>query len=106
MGINTLLTILFFLIGISVFASDIQFNELIKQSSAQQLQAAADLEEYSQQEDVYLNVQKKQNASTQAQVDTDDNDGLKVVLKKKQKKKKKKKPASVSSPVIVPIKGN
>lgn len=104
MGINALLTILFFFVGISVFASDIKFDELIKQSSNEQLQVATDLSEHPEQEEIYLNVQKKSNAS--AQMDLENNDGLKVVLKKKQKKKKKKKPASVSSPVVVPIKGN
>lgn len=106
MGSKLWVAILFCFAGFSASGSDIQFDELITQSSNEQLQVAADLgEEPSGHEEIYLNVQKKQNTSAQL-TEEDENDGLKVVLKKKKKKKKKKKPASVSSPVIVPIKGN
>jgi hypothetical protein len=107
LGINALLSILFFFAGVYVFASDIPFNQLIEQGAIEQQRlAAADITEPEPEEiPIYLNVQKKER--TTAQLDVGENtDGLKIVLKKKQQKKKKKKPASVSSPIIVPINNN
>ncbi|MEQ1721979.1 MAG: hypothetical protein ABL930_02305 [Pseudobdellovibrio sp.] len=105
MGSNALVSILFFFAGVYVFASDIPFNELIQQGAIEQQRlAAADISE-PQEDPIYLNVQKKDTTTAQLDIE-ENNDGLKIVLKKKTKKKKKKKPASVSSPIIVPINNN
>ena len=105
MGIQALISFLFLFIGVYVFASNIPFNQLIEQGAIEQQRlAAADVSE-PKEETVYLNVQKRETATAQIDID-ENNDGLKIVLKNKTKNKKKKKPASVSSPVIVPIYNN